>query len=134
LLLDVAFADLLHTHFIESSRRSDTCEALFGTREELISLTEHRSLLRLRQEHPRLLLHPQWQCGGRVVFFGRCKLVDEQCCDLRASHNSRRGECQDQLPCGPRKVGKWWRQLQKGPVAAKPGIEQITEANSSSPP
>ena len=67
-LLDVTFADLLHTHFIESSRRSDTCVALFGMGEELISLTEHCSLLHLRQEHPRLLLHAQRQRGGSVVF------------------------------------------------------------------
>ena len=67
-LLDVTFADLLHTHFIESSRRSDTCVALFGMGEELISLTEHCSLLHLRQEHPHLLLHAQRQRGGSVVF------------------------------------------------------------------
>jgi hypothetical protein len=67
-LLNVAFADLLHTHFVESRRLSDTCVALFSTGEELISLTVHRSLLRLRQEHPRLLLHAQRQRGGRVVF------------------------------------------------------------------
>ena len=52
----------------ESSRRSDTCVALFGMGEELISLTEHCSLLHLRQEHPHLLLHAQRQRGGSVVF------------------------------------------------------------------
>ena len=67
-LLDVTFANLLHTYFIESSRWSDTCVALFGMGEELISLTEHCSLLHLRQEHPHLLLHAQRQRGGSVVF------------------------------------------------------------------
>ena len=52
----------------ESSRRSDTCVALFGMGEELISLSEHRSLLHLRQEHPHLLLHAQRQRGGSVIF------------------------------------------------------------------
>jgi len=32
---------------------------------------------------------------------GRSKLVDEQCCDLRASRNSRRGECQGRCHVGP---------------------------------
>ena len=67
-LLDVTFADLLHTYFIEPSRWSGTCVALFGMGEELISLNEHCSLIHLRQEHPRLLLHAQRQRGGSVVF------------------------------------------------------------------
>ena len=51
---------------------------------------------------------------------GRSKLVDEQCCDLRASCNSRRGQCQGRCHVGLR-AGCPEHQLQKEPGVPSAG-------------